>query len=64
MVSDFASTNIPRHAQSLLGMFLWVRLVVEELKNCFSDWELESQANSLPKGLDEAYVLSQFGTIM
>jgi hypothetical protein len=40
-----------------IGMFLWVRLVVEELRNCFSDWDLEEKANSLPKGLDEAYVL-------
>jgi hypothetical protein len=38
-------------------MFLWVRLVVEELRNCFSDWDLEEKANSLPKGLDEAYLL-------
>jgi hypothetical protein len=38
-------------------MFLWVRLVVEELRNCFSDLDLEEKANSLPKGLDKAYAL-------
>ncbi|KAF8859961.1 PLU-1-domain-containing protein [Acephala macrosclerotiorum] len=37
------------------GMFLWVRLVVEELRNCFSDWDLEDRANSLPRGLKAAY---------
>ena len=35
-------------------MFLWVRLVIEELRNCYSDGDLEEKANSLPKGLDEA----------
>ncbi|KAF8865135.1 hypothetical protein BDZ45DRAFT_474377 [Acephala macrosclerotiorum] len=37
------------------GMFLWVRLVVDELRNCFSDWDLEEKANCLPRGLNEAY---------
>lgn len=36
-------------------MFLWVRLVVEELRYCYSDADLESTATSLPKGLKEAY---------
>ncbi|KAH7409681.1 hypothetical protein BKA64DRAFT_404683 [Cadophora sp. MPI-SDFR-AT-0126] len=37
------------------GMFLWVRLVSEELRSCGSDWNLEQTANSLPRGLKKAY---------
>ncbi|KAH7308822.1 hypothetical protein BKA65DRAFT_174630 [Rhexocercosporidium sp. MPI-PUGE-AT-0058] len=37
------------------GMFLWVRLVVDELRACGSDWELEEKAESLPRGLKKAY---------
>ncbi|KAH9219296.1 hypothetical protein DL95DRAFT_520678 [Leptodontidium sp. 2 PMI_412] len=37
------------------GMFLWVRLVVGELRVCGSDWELEDRAKSLPRGLKKAY---------
>ncbi|PQE25152.1 hypothetical protein CJF31_00006017 [Rutstroemia sp. NJR-2017a BVV2] len=37
------------------GMFLWVRLVVHELKKCFSDAALEETATSLPEGLKAAY---------
>ncbi|PVH68513.1 hypothetical protein DL98DRAFT_599456 [Cadophora sp. DSE1049] len=37
------------------GMFLWVHLVVEELRGCFSDWDLEQSAESFPKGLGAAY---------
>ncbi|KAH6692826.1 hypothetical protein BKA61DRAFT_714437, partial [Leptodontidium sp. MPI-SDFR-AT-0119] len=37
------------------GMFLWVRLVVDELRTCGSDWELEERAKSLPRGLKKAY---------
>ncbi|TVY65596.1 Vegetative incompatibility protein HET-E-1 [Lachnellula suecica] len=37
------------------GMFLWVRLVVEELRYCYSDADLENAATSLPKGLQKAY---------
>jgi hypothetical protein len=40
----------------IIGMFSWVRLVVEELRNCFSDLDLEGKFDRLPKGLDEAYV--------
>ncbi|PVH71621.1 hypothetical protein DL98DRAFT_363413, partial [Cadophora sp. DSE1049] len=36
-------------------MFLWVHLVVEGLRSCFSDWDLERNAKSLPKGLEAAY---------
>ncbi|CZR69490.1 related to vegetatible incompatibility protein HET-E-1 [Phialocephala subalpina] len=37
------------------GMFLWVRLVVDELKHCYSDAAMETTATSLPKGLKAAY---------
>ncbi|KAH6714004.1 hypothetical protein BKA61DRAFT_428897, partial [Leptodontidium sp. MPI-SDFR-AT-0119] len=37
------------------GMFLWVQLVVDELRGCGSDWELEDRAKSLPRGLKRAY---------
>ncbi|PMD47183.1 hypothetical protein L207DRAFT_448755, partial [Hyaloscypha variabilis F] len=37
------------------GMFLWVRLVVDELKYCYSDAALEETASRLPKGLKAAY---------
>ena len=36
------------------GMFLWVHLVVEELRGCYSDWDLKESAESLPKGLEAA----------
>lgn len=36
------------------GMFLWVRLVIDELKGCGSDSELERTVLSLPKGLKAA----------
>jgi hypothetical protein len=35
-------------------MFLWVRLVVDELKHCYSDAALEEAATNLPKGLKAA----------
>ncbi|PQE30167.1 hypothetical protein CJF32_00003620 [Rutstroemia sp. NJR-2017a WRK4] len=37
------------------GMFLWVRLVVHELKYCYSDVSLEETATRLPNGLKAAY---------
>ncbi|KAH6710613.1 hypothetical protein BKA61DRAFT_612024 [Leptodontidium sp. MPI-SDFR-AT-0119] len=37
------------------GMFLWVHLVVEVLRSCYSDWDLEKSSKSLPKGLEAAY---------
>ncbi|TVY89373.1 Vegetative incompatibility protein HET-E-1 [Lachnellula willkommii] len=37
------------------GMFLWVRLVVAELRYCFCDADLETTATSLPRGLQKAY---------
>lgn len=36
------------------GMFLWARLVIDELKYCYSDAALEETAISLPKGLKAA----------
>ena len=36
-------------------MFLWVHLVVEELRYCYSDAELDERATKLPRGLEEAY---------
>lgn len=42
----------------LPGMFLWVHLVIEELRSCFSDWDLAECANSLPKGLEAASVVN------
>ena len=51
--------KVPRHnkdsnANRRVGMFLWVRLVVDELKYCYSDAALEETATSLPKGLKAA----------
>ncbi|KAI9640653.1 hypothetical protein NHQ30_010957 [Ciborinia camelliae] len=37
------------------GMFLWVRLVVGELKYCYNDADLMQTAKGLPKGLESAY---------
>jgi hypothetical protein len=37
-------------------MFLWVRLVAEELRQCYNDADLLEGAKSLPKGLEKAYV--------
>ncbi|KAH7355162.1 hypothetical protein BKA65DRAFT_581895 [Rhexocercosporidium sp. MPI-PUGE-AT-0058] len=37
------------------GMFLWVRLVTQELEQCFCGRDLEECAKSLPHGLKEAY---------
>jgi len=35
-------------------MFLWVRLMVDELRQCYSDADLEERATGLPKGLEKA----------
>jgi len=35
-------------------MFLWVRLVIEELRQCYNDADLEERALGLPKGLEKA----------
>ena len=38
----------------LLGMFLWVRLVMDELENQTTIHELNRAMKRLPQGLDEA----------
>ena len=50
--------NMNNDANRRVGMFLWVRLVVDELKYCYSDVTLEETARSLPKGLKAAYETS------
>jgi hypothetical protein len=45
-------------------MFLWVRLVVEELRYCYSDADLEERAVSLPRGLEEAYYIFPWTEMM
>lgn len=47
----------------LAGMFLWVHLVVEVLRSCYSDWDLEKSSKSLPKGLEAASVLNRSPTM-
>lgn len=42
-------------ANNSIGMFLWVKLVVDELRYCYNDTALEETAISLPKGLKAAY---------
>jgi hypothetical protein len=41
-------------ADSFLGMFLWVRLVMQGLENCYSPQDLIDAVHALPEGLDEA----------
>jgi len=35
-------------------MFLWVRLVIDELGYCYNEGELEQRALHLPEGLKKA----------
>jgi hypothetical protein len=35
-------------------MFLWVRLILEELYRCYSMAELRKTAEELPKGIEKA----------
>ena len=37
------------------GMFLWVYLILKELKSCFSVTQVQSVLANLPKGLDGVY---------
>lgn len=39
------------------GMFLWVRLMVDDLKRSSSESELKERLQTLPSGLEEAYQL-------
>jgi hypothetical protein len=48
------STPSSQPFSNISGMFLWVRLVIDELRSCYSDWDLEATANSLPRGLKAA----------
>ena len=41
-------------ADLLPGMFLWVRLVMQSLNECYSEHDLLKAVDTLPKGLDEA----------
>ena len=50
----FDLSSSPPATDTLIGMFLWVRLIVEELQYCYSDVALEERVLSLPKGLHEA----------
>lgn len=38
-------------------MILWVRLIVSSIENVHSVYELRRVVESLPKGLEEMYVL-------
>ena len=37
------------------GMFLWVKLMIEDLKRASTKYEAIARQNSLPRGLEEAY---------
>jgi hypothetical protein len=54
MVSSFTS-RYQRYTNSYAGMLLWLILVIDELKHCSSDVELEQAATNLPSGLDATY---------
>jgi hypothetical protein len=59
LVEKANGDQVQRHnknsgANRCVGMFLWVRLVLHELKYCYSDAALEETATSLPKGLKAA----------
>jgi len=41
-------------ANKFLGMFLWVRLIMQSLGECHSHQELVDAVDSLPEGLDKA----------
>jgi hypothetical protein len=43
-----------RTSLTVVGMFLWVRLVLAELEDCRSAHDLEVAANNLPQGLRKA----------
>ena len=41
---------------TILGMFLWVRLVIDNLRSQTTARELENSLEKLPEGLEEAWV--------
>jgi hypothetical protein len=45
---------LPNPTDRLLGMFLWVRLVMQSLDKCDSAQELLEAVATLPKGLHKA----------
>jgi hypothetical protein len=63
-VRTFRDQTEPYQADCGAGMFLWVRLVVEELRYCYSDADLEERAVSLPRGLEEAYYIFPWTEMM
>ena len=54
MVSSFTS-RYQRYTNSYAGMFLWLRLVIDELKHCSSDAEMKQVAKNLPSSLAAMY---------
>lgn len=46
--------KIMTSADDTSGMFLWARLVLSSMKDTYSVLELQSVANDLPQGIDEA----------
>ena len=52
---DLEATVITRLTHGANGMFLWVRLMIEELEDAERDDELEDALFNLPDGLDELY---------
>lgn len=53
-----ANGNLPYSDSRIMannsGMFLWVKLIIDELQACYSDAQLEETAENLPKGLKAA----------
>jgi hypothetical protein len=41
-------------SNEFLGMFLWVKLIMKELEQCYNRRDLDECAQSLPHGLKEA----------
>ena len=52
---ELEETVITRLVHGANGMFLWVRLIIEELEEAERDDDLEEALYNLPDGLDELY---------
>ena len=39
-----------------IGMFLWIKLIIDELRQCYNDTDLKATTEGLPTGLKKAYV--------
>lgn len=50
----FILSEAPTSSDVFSGMFLWVKLIMKELEQCYSRRDLEECARSLPHGLKEA----------